>query len=80
VHALDVTLSEAVLPFTSVQLTDALLVVATPRAAVLEHVNGPLTPPGGIFERSGGLAPQSPSVSVTVQDSVVGPLFVTVML
>jgi len=29
VHALDVTLSEVVLPFTSVQLTDALFVVAT---------------------------------------------------
>ena len=29
VHALDVTLSEAVLPLVSVQLTDALLVVAT---------------------------------------------------
>jgi len=29
VHALDVTLSAAVLPFVSVQLTDALLVVAT---------------------------------------------------
>ncbi len=80
-QALDVMLEVAGLLFTSVQLTWAVLVVATPGLAVLLQVNV-ATAPGAMFVRLPvtEVGEQSLPSSTNVQVSVVGPLLVTVML